>query len=284
MLAGLFLLEKLMEGFAKVVSSGEILKRVDANFAGDILLRFYGGVGDVLIGFGGIVSGLNKSCRVTAGCCLWQMPLVNEVVGVDFVTTWEESNSPVYEAQFDAVLDLALLSEQDRGSHQLPDKDYYEILSKISGVTASPASFTFEHNPETQLGREVVAIHPSASTPNRRWLTDRWDELVSRLVGSGYAVIWLGTADEYGFNAEHVSKLSDLNSDLLWQSKQLARSHFFIGTDSGFAHIAGMLGVSGAVIFTATSAENVISQYRSLRGVEVFDKLGVEPTRSYSNI
>ena len=265
-----------MEGFKTVSADREPLKRVDENFVGDVLLRFYGGVGDVLMGFGGAVSGLNKSCRITAGCNPWQMSLVSQIGGIHKVVPWKDSKSPAFEAGFDAVLDLALLVETTK----LPDEDYYSIFRRSVGVTASPASFTFNHNPSLRSGREVVAIHPSASAPNRRWLSDRWDELVARLVGSGYAVIWLGTADEYGFNAEHVSKLSDLDSDLLWQSEQLACSHFFIGTDSGFAHVAGMLGVPGAVIFTATRSRNVISQYRSLSGVEVFYKLGVEPTRS----
>jgi hypothetical protein len=268
-----------MDGFETISSGRQNLKRIDKDFVGDVLLRFHGGVGDVLIGVGGCLYGINDACRVSAGVPKWQVPLVSQIVGIDEVVTYEESCSVSFCSRFDAVIDFHLVNTKQRDSGFLPARDYYDIMSDICGVPASPAKFNFETAPELVNDRKVVALHPSASTPNRRWLNERWDELVSRLVGSGFHVVWLGTADEYGFNSDHVVKLSDLDSDLVWQSTQLAKSHYFIGCDSGFAHIAGMLGIRGTVIFTVTSAKHVISRYPSLSGTDVFDKLGVEPSR-----
>lgn len=268
-----------MDGFEFLPSRPDQLKRIDESFRGRILLRFHGGIGDVLMGVGGAVSGIHPSCHIAAGVLSWQVPLVSEIAGIDEVVDHQKSLSSSYECNFDAVIDMHLVNALEREAGILPSRDYYEIMSETLGVKASPAKFTFDHKPYGVFGRKVVTIHPSASTPNRRWINSKWDELVSRLVGSGYFVQWLGTADEYGFNASNVAKLSDIDKDLLWQAKMLAMSHYFIGCDSGFAHIAGMLGVTGAVIFTATRSRDVIAQYRSLRAVEVFDKLGVEPSR-----
>lgn len=268
-----------MDGFEFLPSRAPQLKRIDESFRGRILLRFHGGVGDVLMGVGGAVSGIHPSCHISAGVLPWQIPLVSEIVGIDEVVEHQKSLSQSYAHDFDAVIDMHLVNAIERETAILPSRDYYEIISETLGVKASPAKFTFDHKPCRVFGRKVVTIHPNASTPNRRWIDSRWEELASRLVGSGYFVQWLGTADEYGFNAKNVTKLSDLDKDLLWQSKMLAKSHYFIGCDSGFAHIAGMLGITGAVIFTATRARDVIPQYLSLSAVEVFDRLGVEPSR-----
>jgi hypothetical protein len=269
-----------MEGFEVVKVERDPLKRITSDFSGSVLLRFDGGVGDVLMGIGGVVSGLTGDCTVSAGVNSWQIPLVSQIDGIDTVMTLAKSKELKVVHKFDAVLDLHLLTTKEVMQDLLPDRDYYDAISECSGVESSPAKFLFSHAPELRDGRQVVAIHPWASNPNRRWLDHKWESLVTQLVWRDFHVVWLGTCDEFGYNASHVTKLSDSSSDLLWQSWQLAQSHFFIGCDSGFAHIAGMLGVAGSVIFTATEAKNVISRYPSLIGVDVFDKLGVSPSRS----
>ena len=269
-----------MDGFEIIKSHKYPLKRIPADFSGSVLLRFDGGVGDVLMGVGGVVSGLTGDCTVSAGVNSWQIPLVSQIDGVDNVMTLAKSREPKVSHEFDAALDLTLLTSEEVMSDILPDRDYYDAISECSGIKSSPARFKFRHTPELCDGRQVVAIHPWASNPNRRWLDHKWESLVAQLVRRNFHVVWLGTCDEFGYSDSHVTKLSDSSSDLLWQSYQLANSHFFIGCDSGFAHVAGMLGVSGSVVFTATEAKNVISRYSSLVGVEIFDKLGVSPTRS----
>jgi ADP-heptose:LPS heptosyltransferase len=273
-----------LEGFDVVESTKDPLRRIPEGFTGgSVLLCFNGGVGDVLAGIGGVSEALSKSCKVTAAVQSHQVPLMSEVRGVNEVITYSKAKSPDFQAKYDIVVNFSGVMTGtflDEADQRLPDEDYYKVVGKRAGVDARPSKFSFPHEPCLIEGRQVVSIHPWASNPNRRWITDKWNTLVNQLVVRGYHVQWLGTRGEFGFNAEHVDKLSDGNSDLLWQARRLAQSHFFVGCDSGFAHIAGMLGVSGAVLFTSTQAKNVICQYPSLRGVEVFAKLGAEPSRS----
>ena len=277
-----------LEGFRLVKSSKEVLRVIPSNPEGlSVLLRFRGGVGDVLMGIGGVAAALDGKCHVTAAVQSYQIPLIQELVGVDKVlaisslgVTSQETDGEEIDVRvdFSGVMDGGAVSAEDR---RLPDEDYYKVVGDRAGVSAIPAKFSFSHLPQTVDSRKVVAIHPWASNPNRRWLDDRWDGLASSLVSQGFHVVWLGTPGEFGFNAEHIEKLSDTTSDLLWQCSRLASSHFFVGCDSGFSHVAGMLGIPGTVLFTSTQAKNVICRYPSLRPTEVFARLGLEPSRSF---
>jgi len=127
--------------------------------------------------------------------------------------------------------------------------------------------------------RPRVAIHPEASNPNRRWISERWAEVAYELRDRGCEIIWLGTRDEFGFSARGIQKLSDENTKLLWQIRQLARCSYFVGCDSGFAHAAGLLGIPGAVLFGNTHPDDVIASYPALKGIH--DLSGHdEPSRS----
>jgi len=68
------------------------------------------------------------------------------------------------------------------------------------------------------------------------------------------------------------------SENLVFQAEKLALGRYFIGVDSSFCHIAGMLGVPGNVLFFNTKASDVIDRYPSLSGIDCFD--GKEPSRS----
>jgi hypothetical protein len=85
-----------------------------------------------------------------------------------------------------------------------------------------------------------------------------------------------------GFNAEGISKMSDETEDLVLQAEVLGNCDYFIGNDSGFAHIAGVLNVPGLVLFFSTAAEDVIHAYPRLKGVDVYERSNVKPSRSLS--
>jgi hypothetical protein len=67
---------------------------------------------------------------------------------------------------------------------------------------------------------------------------------------------------------------------LVGQAKLLATASYFVGCDSGFAHIAGMLEIDGLVLFGNTVPADVIGEYPTLRGVDCFERLGLQPSRS----
>ena len=95
-----------------------------------------------------------------------------------------------------------------------------------------------------------------------------------------FSVLWLGTKEEFGFTDKYIFKLSDYYEELTIQTIVLAKCAYFVGNDSGFAHIAGLLDIPGTVLFSATHPKDVIARYPLLTGVHAFDELGIEPTRS----
>jgi len=96
-----------------------------------------------------------------------------------------------------------------------------------------------------------VAIHPEASTPDKRWIPERFLELSRRLHASGLQV-------EFVLDARERSRWEELAGDLpplrsFPSSSQLAawlyESGWFIGNDSGVGHLASALGIPTLTLF-----------------------------------
>jgi hypothetical protein len=147
-------------------------------------------------------------------------------------------------------------------NHNLLDVDYYEAAALKINHKVGTLKFNLD---EVQPSYDYV-IHPSASNPNRNWGSKNWIDLAWSLASAGKSVAFLGTEKETGFSYSKmgICKLSDMSSDLLWQAQVLRSSLHFIGNDSGFAHLAGLLGVEGRVLFFNTHPKNVIKHYPSL--------------------
>jgi hypothetical protein len=242
-----------------------------------VALKFVGGVGDITMAIGGTASALDgRSCFVDAFVLPHQVKYAAILSGIRKAYPVASWNEPETRFQYDVVIDFAGVLNNARS---LKAKDYYELISERVGTLVKPGSylgFTFKPQPVA-----CVALHPGASNPNRRWPYSNWDKLAYMLASRELEVLWLGTRDDYGFNDEKcgIWKLSDYYEDLVTQTKKLATFRYFIGNDSGFAHIAGLLGVPGVVLFSSTHPDDVIARYDSLRGVHRFDLVG-EPTRS----
>lgn len=239
-----------------------------------VALAMTGGVGDALMAIAGSAYALRDAgAEISAFAMPHQLDLLSECVGVDAVFPSRRLNDPEIRMGFDVVVDFAGTFNRSR---ELRAGDYYEHVSGRVGCSVGPGRFWFSWAPEDR----VVAIHPASSNPNRSWVADRWLGVAKRFVRSGWRVVWLGTCDEFGCVGDGFEKLSDQDESLLWQVRRLAECDYFIGTDSGFAHAAGMLGVPGVVVFLSTVPEDVIGRYGSLKSVDVFGRLGVRPSRS----
>jgi len=242
-----------------------------------ILLRMTGGIGDELIAFGGAVSVLKqRDCFVGAAAKRNHLELLVGIEGIDAVHTQQDANSVDVLRHYDIVLNFnGIFVER----HSLRKESYYELVSRKLGYPATAGRF--KGNTREFFSKTTIALHTTASNPNRRWEDNRWLELAYTLAENGMEVLFLGDKDDYGFTdkAAGIFKCSDLTSDLLTQAGMLAACKYFCGVDSGFCHIAGMLGVTGWVLFTNTLPETVIAEYDSLVGLHAFDVVG-EPTRS----
>lgn len=261
-----------MRGLVNVTDSEPKINLPD-NWEGlSICLQMTGGIGDVLIAVGSSANTLkSKQCKITAAVRDFQIPLTRQLYGIDEVIEGQKLNNPSVRNKFDVVINFAGVFNNQR---YLKKNNYYKLVSERLGQEVEVGKFKFQYT--KQYPR--VCLHPGASNPNRRWSEEKWEELATKL-SSKLEVMWLGTKDEFGFNSHNILKLSDCSDKLEFQAKYLARSACFIGNDSGFAHIAGIYGVWGLVIFSATHPDDVIANYASLSGVHAFENYD-SPSRS----
>jgi len=232
-----------------------------------VCLKMVGGIGDCIIALGGAAKALSQQgYEVTVSCREFQKPLITHMSGVHSYVSPSTLNDPSARSKFDALIDFAKVFNSRRA---LKSGGYYRLASERLQTSFGPGEFTF---PRKEIYKKVVALHAGASNFNRCWPIDKWTRLAEILVGNGYTVAWLGTKDDFGFNASRVFKLSDVTDDLTLQAQSLAGYHYFIGNDSGFAHIAGVLGIPGRVIFSVIHPDDVISFYPSLSGAHCFSE------------
>jgi len=232
------------------------------------------------MGIGGVAQALKTlhHCEITASVMPHQGALMGLVRGVDYVEEGQRLNDAQVRSKFDIMLDF---SGAIATSRTIREGEYYKLFGDHIGLSIRPAQFTLTYQPTLFEGRPMVAIHPGASNPNRRWPISRFEEVAKRLIVGGASILWLGTSDEYGFIHEHSHKASDESEALPIQLSMLSNCRYFIGNDSGFAHMAGMLGVPGHVLFSVTHPDDVIAQYPTLHGIHAFDATaGLVPTRS----
>ena len=239
-----------------------------------VALKMTGGVGDVLMAIGGTAYKIKEErpTLVTAIVRGYQIPLMKQVIGVDNCIESQEFNRLDLQMQYDVIVNFVstfnAITELRRG-------DYYTHVSDRVKREVQRPLFKFKRH----RSNGCIYIHPNASNPNRRWNNEKWGALQKELVKLGYVVEWLGTKDEYGYNGYRTVKLSNIDESLLGQAQKLADAAFFVGCDSGFAHIAGILGVPGIVLFGNTHPEDVIRRYPTLEGAHNFYSYDC-PTRS----
>lgn len=96
-----------------------------------------------------------------------------------------------------------------------------------------------------------VAIHPEASTPDKRWLPERFLELARRLRAGGFQVEFVVEASERSRWEKLATDLPPLRSfaSTALLAEWLFESGWFIGNDSGVGHLASSLGVPTLTIF-----------------------------------
>lgn len=252
--------------------------RLPENWEGlRVCLVWGGGVGDILMAIGGSTGHLKtKSCHITAAVRDICMELMTHVTGVDDVVPLTKLNDITFRNSFDVIIDF---NYSINNSRQLVSKEYYSAITEHVGFPVSPGNLKFKKTNDS-TDRFNVFLHPGATNPNRRWDESKWEETAFSIRDRGANVFWLGTSDEFGFSAKNIFKVSDTSENLVFQIKELAsKANLFIGCDSGFAHIVGMLGITGHVLFFNTLADDVIGSYPTLSGIDVYDTLNLQPLR-----
>jgi ADP-heptose:LPS heptosyltransferase len=248
----------------------------------NVCLKIVGGLGDVVVVASLVASLKTKECLVTLAIRDNQMELFSKVEGVKDVIDASDLNNPKIKSKYDIVLDL---NHAFIFGGKIVDLDYYKAVHKKAGIeyTGGTAKFNIEDEPIKFLPNPIVAIHTGASNPIRRWSNEKWKTLAYSLVSKGLSVLFFGDITDFSFEDVNIRVASLLTRNLVKQTQMLKQCSYFIGNDSGFCHLAGVLGLSGQVLFFSTKEEHVIGQYKKLRGISKYKELKVEPTRNIVN-
>ena len=111
--------------------------------------------------------------------------------------------------------------------------------------------------------RPLVAVHPGATDPRRRWLPERLGAVAGRLAGRGAQVVVLGAPDEAPLAAEVAAAAGPGALDLAGRLPLpgvigvLRRSALFLGNDSGPRHLAAAVGTPTVGVFTNANLADV---------------------------
>jgi heptosyltransferase III len=159
---------------------------------------------------------------------------------------------------------LAQLGEWHPGFVDLHEAEYAQSADCMAKRFADFARTRFDlHDVETSNGMLApaglsfrkhasrVAIHPEASTPDKRWTAGRFLELSRRLHASGLQVEFVVEAGERSRWQRPAGDVPPLRS--FTSTSQLAawlyESGWFIGNDSGVGHLASALGIPTLTVF-----------------------------------
>jgi heptosyltransferase-2 len=110
---------------------------------------------------------------------------------------------------------------------------------------------------------KIVGIAPEAYHYTKRWLPERYLQLVERLIGAGYEVRIFGK-DRETLPVEGLQVKNFFGQlDLLGTAQEIAQCDMFISNDTGLMHIASALGLPILLIFGSSVKELGFTPYRT---------------------
>ena len=124
----------------------------------------------------------------------------------------------------------------------------------------------------------LVAVHPGATDPRRRWPPDRLGELGAALDARGARIVLLGGAGDAGLVDDIRAGLgaaADRAVDLSGRLSLgglvgvLERADLFVGNDSGPRHLAEAVGTATVGVFTRANLVDVAPLFRARHRVLV---------------
>lgn len=158
------------------------------------------------------------------------------------------------------------LSKEAGLKHQV---GYYLDIIRALGIAEKPQGLCLKLSPaDNKFAEELlatrgihpseflVAMHPGAVKPEKRWSAERFADVASGLITRyGAYIILLGSPVEQDL-LQHISNqisspqvLIPQTDNLMQVAAIIGRSQMFIGNDSGLMHIAAALRVPTVAIF-----------------------------------
>jgi ADP-heptose:LPS heptosyltransferase len=129
-----------------------------------------------------------------------------------------------------------------------------EIFSQIAGLPKLSYQPTFHIlsflNLPNYLPENYIVIHCKSNDKRKDWPSFKWTELTKKIILRGINVVEVGTEakaqpnDKYNYGYYNLTNINHLQLIALI----IKKANFFIGIDSGLAHIANALLVNGFAI------------------------------------
>jgi heptosyltransferase-3 len=106
--------------------------------------------------------------------------------------------------------------------------------------------------------KPIALIHPAAAFESKQWDTKNFARIADTLATRGFAIAAVAAPNEVEVTAalikdSHASLVALTDLELPEVTALAARSHLFVGNDSGIAHIAAAVGVPSVVIFGSSN-------------------------------
>lgn len=132
------------------------------------------------------------------------------------------------------------------------------ILRDEAAYAAFKKNFPSIHHPE----KKRLILHSGAGYPSKRWPSNHYRALISELIRKQVCdIILIGTKAERSELpiVEYPGKLHDLRGMLALEDLPMLMNagHYYIGSDSGPAHIAAAQGIPGIILFSGANDSRV---------------------------
>ncbi len=167
------------------------------------------------------------------------------------------------EEDYGLVLSLEVLTSLVKREAELHITDLFAERLGLSGVeNKKPDLFlsmeerAWAHDVYPRMGKTRIAVQVKSSTPSRNYPTKEMGEVVRRLHGRGWEVMFLGLPNEV--NGETEKRLVNCAADKLTfrqSASVVATSDIFFGPDSSLIHVAGALGIPAVGLFSVVPWE-----------------------------
>ncbi len=146
---------------------------------------------------------------------------------------------------------LDVLEEFHSAAQNYPFK--YTESQKMSFLERFPELKSVEN-------KRLILIHSGAGYPAKKWPLENFRRLIPKLIHKNFRVVLLGSKEERENDLfPAYSSLFDLRGRMTLPDLPILMdlADFYLGHDSGPAHIAAAQGISGIILFSGTNEETI---------------------------
>ena len=245
-----------------------------------ILFMCYGGIGDCLIASSVCNRLKTKQCHVTFAVGENALEFCKYLDAPDDVVKITSTNSSSYKLNFDVIVDSTGYALS--GPRTIVDKDFYTACFDKIGFYEEPILPQFVLPRQTDAVKsklrqarvhmqDVVCVHTEPTAMHRKWPHSNWAETFKIMVTAGKRIMLLGKPMSAFDDIEGVVNCTDLS--VVEQLQICNASRHFVGIDSCWAHIAGLMNKEGMVIFSPSVPENLIARYGRLYAIQPYGQV-----------